>query len=118
MNYRITFSGLVGLALLALGSVAAPRAAAQDPIVTPIIVSEAAPIVAKVLTPKPKNTGMGKLEGYVMSANLAQITVRAKGDDLSIQSFSLNQDAAAKMQQIIDTLVQKRGEAAVMIRRQ
>ena len=75
MNVRFTLAGWSGLALLALGGLAAPRAAAQDPIITPIIVSEAAPIVAKVLTPKPKNTGLEKFEGYVMNANLAQITV-------------------------------------------
>lgn len=102
MNYRFTFAGLCGLALLALGGVAAPRAAAQDPILTPIIVSEAAPIVAKVLTPKPKNTGTVKFEGYVTNANLAQITVRGKSDELSIQSFALSQDAAAQMQKVID----------------
>lgn len=102
MNYRFTFAGVCGLALLALGGVVAPRAAAQDPILTPIIVSEAAPIVAKVLTPKPKNTGMVKFEGYVTNANLAQITVRGKSDELSIQSFALSQDAAAQMQKIID----------------
>lgn len=102
MNRRFTLAGLGGLALLALGGIAAPRAAAQDPIVTPIIAAEAAPIVAKVLTPKHKDTGTQKFEGYVMNANLAQITVRAKGNDLGIQSFALNQDVSAKMQKIID----------------
>ena len=102
MNKRFAFAGLGGLALLALSGVAVPRAAAQDPIVTPIIVSEAAPIVAKVLAPKPKNVGTEKFEGYVMNANLAQITVRAKGNDLGIQTFALNQDVSAKMQKIMD----------------
>ncbi|HTZ34227.1 MAG TPA: hypothetical protein VMH31_17325 [Methylomirabilota bacterium] len=102
MNVRFTLAGWSGLALLALGCFVAPRAAAQDPIITPIIASEAAPIVAKILTPKPKNTGLEKFEGYVMNANLAQITVRAKGNDLGIQTFALNQDVSAKMQKIID----------------
>jgi hypothetical protein len=31
-----------------------------------------------------------------------QVTVRAKGNDMAIRSFSLSQPAAAKMQQIID----------------
>jgi len=88
--------------LLALGAVAAPRAAAQDPIITPIIAAEAAPIVSKIVTPKPKNTGLSKFEGYVMNANIAQVTVRAKGNDLGIQTFALNQDTASKMQKIID----------------
>jgi|SRR5215471_17975629 len=102
MNCRFTLAGLGGLALLALGTVAAPRAAAQDPIITPIIAAEAAPIVSKIITPKPKNTGLSKFEGYVMNANIAQVTVRAKGNDLGIQTFALNQDTAAKMQKIID----------------
>jgi len=102
MSKRFAFAGLGGLALLALSGVSAPRVAAQDPILTPIIVSEAAPIVAKVLTPKPKNVGTEKFEGYVMNANLAQITVRAKGNDLGIQTFALTQDVSAKMQKIMD----------------
>ncbi|HVM75351.1 MAG TPA: hypothetical protein VMT75_06875 [Candidatus Saccharimonadales bacterium] len=102
MNKRFAIAGLSGLALLALSGLNAPRAAAQDPIVAPIIAAEAAPIVAKVLTPKPKDTGTEKFEGYVMNANLAQITVRAKGNDLGIQTFALNQDVSAKMQKIID----------------
>jgi hypothetical protein len=102
MNKRFAFAGLGGLALLALGTVATPRAAAQDPILTPIIVGEVEPIVTKVLTPKPKNTGLGKFEGYVMHANAAQITVRAKGNDLGIQTFALNQNVSTQMQKIIE----------------
>ena len=102
MRRRFAFAAWSGLALLALGDAAVPRAAAQDPILTPIIVSEAAPIVAKIVTPKHKDSGTPKFEGYVMNANLAQITVRAKGNDLGIQTFVLNQDTAAKMQKIID----------------
>jgi len=102
MNKRFTLAGFGGLALLALGTVASPRAAAQDPILTPIIVGEVAPIVTKVITPKPKNTGLGKFEGYVMHANAAQITVRAKGNDLGIQTFALNQNVSAQMQKIIE----------------
>jgi hypothetical protein len=37
-----------------------------------------------------------------MHANIAQITVRAKGNDLAIRTFPLSPDAAAKMQQIVD----------------
>jgi hypothetical protein len=37
-----------------------------------------------------------------MHANIAQITVRAKGNDLAIRTFPLSQAAAAKMQQIVD----------------
>jgi hypothetical protein len=46
--------------------------------------------------------GLGKFEGYVMHANIAQITVRAKGDDMSLETFSLSQEASAKMQAIVD----------------
>jgi hypothetical protein len=92
--------------LLSLG---ASRAAAQDPILTPIIVNEvapmvvdeAAPIIVK-LAPKPKQTGLQKYEGYIVHANIAQVTVRAKGNDLGIQTFPLNPDVAAKMQKIVD----------------
>ena len=102
MNSRIRSAGFGALALLAIGIVATPRAAAQDPIVTPIIAAEAAPIISKIVTPKPKNPGTQKFQGYVMHANNAQITVRAKGDDLGIQTFPLNEDVSAKMQKIID----------------
>jgi ribosomal protein L18 len=37
-----------------------------------------------------------------MNANIAQITVRAKGDDLAIRTFPLSEAVAAKMQQIVD----------------
>jgi len=77
-------------------------AAAQDPIVTPIIVDTAATIIVNAIKPKPKATGQVKFEGYVQHANIAQITVRAKGNDLSIQTFPLSEAASAKMQQIID----------------
>jgi hypothetical protein len=45
---------------------------------------------------------VAKFEGYVMNANIAQITVRAKGNDLAIRTFPLSEAVAAKMQQIVD----------------
>jgi|SRR3974377_370644 len=102
MNRRFASAGFLALALLAIGMVATPRAVAQDPIVTPIIAAEAAPIISKIVTPKPKNPGTQKFQGYVMHANNAQITVRAQGNDLGIQTFPLNPDVSAKMQKIID----------------
>jgi len=96
------FAGLCALGIIALGTLSAPRAAAQDPILTPIIVSEAAPIIVNAVKPKPKPYGTVKFEGYVMHANAAQVTVRAKGNDLAIETFALSQPVAAKMQQIID----------------
>ena len=102
MKRMLQFAGLGALGIIALGTLATPRARAQDPILTPIIVSEAAPIVVNAVKPKPKPTGTVKFEGYVMHANVAEVTVRAKGDDLAIQTFALSQPVAAKMQQIID----------------
>ena len=102
MKRMLQFVGLGAIGIIAFGTLATPRARAQDPILTPIIVSEAAPIVVNAVKPKPKPTGTVKFEGYVMHANLAEVTVRAKGDDLAIQTFALSQPVAAKMQQIID----------------
>ena len=102
MKRMLQFAGLGALGIIALGTLATPWARAQDPILTPIIVSEAAPIVVNAVKPKPKPTGTVKFEGYVMHANVAEVTVRAKGDDLAIQTFALSQPVAAKMQQIID----------------
>jgi hypothetical protein len=102
MKKRFTISAICGLALMAMGTIGASRAAAQDPILTPIIVSEVAPIVVQTLTPKPKPVGIQKFEGTVVHANVAQITVRAKGNDLGIQTFALDQATADKMQKIVD----------------
>jgi len=78
-----------------------PRAQAQTPAtVVPIVLDTAVPIVVNAIKPKP--TGLSKFEGYVMHANIAQITVRAKGNDMAIQTFALSPQASAKMQAIID----------------
>jgi hypothetical protein len=100
------FAGVSALGLLALGS-SAPRVCAQDPIITPIIAGEVAgevaPIVAKVITPKPKQpAGTIKFEGFYLNGNSVQVTLRARGDDKSIQTFALTEDTSAKMQKIID----------------
>jgi len=88
---------------LILGTMGVSRAVAQDPIVTgPIIASEVAPIIVAAVKPKPKPTGLSKFEGTVMHANSVQITLRAMGNDLSIQTFPLGEAASAKMQLIID----------------
>jgi hypothetical protein len=96
---------LVGIAALGLGTLStlgASKASAQDPILTPLIVDTAATMVVSAVTPKPKDVGLVKFQGFVMNANAAQVTVRAKGNDMAIRSFSLSQPAATKMQQIID----------------
>jgi hypothetical protein len=87
--------------LLAWAAITVSPVAAQDPII-PIVVDTAVPIIVKALKPAPLPEGQQKFEGFVMNANTAQITVRAKGDDLAIRTFSLSEQAAAKMQQIID----------------
>jgi len=87
--------------MLAAAGVFCPPAAAQVPApAVPIIVDTAVPIVVSAVKPKP--TGLAKFEGFVMNSNIAQITVRAKGNDLGIRTFSLSEAAAAKMQQIVD----------------
>jgi hypothetical protein len=99
MKTLIPFATKLMPAIL-LGALCCVSAKAQDPVVTPIVTSIAEPIIVKALTPKP--SGLAKFEGFVMNANTAQITVRAKGDDLSIQTFALSEQASAKMQQSID----------------
>jgi hypothetical protein len=96
------FRQAAGWSLLALALAAfwCSPAAAQDPVLTPVIVDAAVPIIVNAVKPKP--TGLAKFDGFVMNANSAQITVRAKGNDLTIQTFTLSQEAATKMQQTID----------------
>jgi hypothetical protein len=89
--------------MLASAGVFSAPAAAQGPATVPIIIADtAAPIVIAAVKPKPKPTGLGKFEGFVMHANNAQITLRAKGNDMGVRTFPLAQNASTKMQQIID----------------
>jgi hypothetical protein len=97
-------SGLLLAGLLAAGCFGASRAAAQDPILTPILVGTAVdtavPIIVNAVKPKP--TGLAKFQGYVMHATNAQVTVRAKNNETAIQTFALTGTATAKMQELID----------------
>jgi hypothetical protein len=97
MRSKIAGTGLAAtLALLC-----SPGARAQGPeVLAPIVVNTAVPIVVNAVKPKP--SGLAKFEGFVMNANIAQITVRAKGNDMSIQTFTLSEAAATRMQQTID----------------
>ncbi len=91
----LVFAGLCGV----------PVEAQTPAQVAPVIVDTAVPIIVNTvdaLKPKPKATGVGKFEGYVMHANIAQITVRAKGNDMSLQTFPLSQKASSRMQSIVD----------------
>lgn len=95
--------GGVGLGALVMAGLCGAPARAQSPAtVAPIVVDTAVPIIVNTLKPKSKTAGLGRFEGYVVNANLAQITVRAKGNDMSLESFALSQQVAAKMQTIID----------------
>jgi hypothetical protein len=90
----------IGLALVAAGPGWVP-ARAQDPVVTaPIVADLAVPLVVNAVKPKP--SGLAKFEGFVQNANTAQITVRARGNDMSLRTFTLSDQASAKMQQTID----------------
>jgi len=101
MTKALTCVGLGVAGLCALAFLAPVRAAAQDPILTPVIVGETAPIVVKAVTPKAK-PGTQKFQGYVINANSVQVTVRARDNAMKIQTFTLNETTAAKMQKIID----------------
>jgi hypothetical protein len=91
------------LATLLLAGFGACTARAQDPTtIIPIVTDLTRPIVMTGTKPQTTPTGLAKFEGYVMHANIAQITVRALGNDLAIQTFPLSQAASQKMQQIID----------------
>jgi len=91
---------------LVLAGLCGASVQAQTPAqVAPVIVDTAVPIIVSTvdaLKPKPKATGLGKYEGYVMHANIAQITVRAKGNDMALQTFPLSQQASSRMQSIVD----------------
>jgi hypothetical protein len=102
MKALAKIAGLGFLALMMAGLSSAPARAQVPAVVTPIVVDTAVPIIVNAIRPKPKNVGLGKFEGYVMHANIAQITLRAKGDDMSLETFSLSQEASAKMQTIVD----------------
>src|SRR5438132_12668381 len=109
---RFAKIGWLGLPLmLAASGVFSAPAGAQTPVTVPIIVAEtAAPIIVNAVKPKPKTTGLDKFEGFVMNANSAQITVRAKGNDLTIRTFPLTQAASEKMQNSIYKCVYQYGD--------
>jgi len=92
----------VGLGILLAGISAAPVRAQLPAAAAPIIVDTAVPIVVNAVKPKPKNVGLVKFEGYVQNANIAQITVRAKNNETSLQTFTLSQAMSQKMQTIVD----------------
>src|SRR5580698_1723260 len=106
MKAQIKFAGLSAAALVMAGIFSAP-VRAQVPVPVPevvksILVDPAVPIVVNTIKPKSKTEGLGRFDGYVMHANIVQITVRAKGNDMSLQTFALSERASAEMQTIVD----------------
>jgi hypothetical protein len=102
MKTLTKIAGLSAAALAMAGIFGAPVKAQSPATVAPIVVDTAVPIIVNAIKPKPKYVGLGKFEGYVMNANIAQITVRAKGNDMSLQTFSLSEQASTQMQTIVD----------------
>ena len=94
---------VLGLPTLVMAGLFSAPVRAQTPAtVAPIVVDTAVPIIVSAVKSRSKTVGLGKFEGYVMHANVAQITVRAKGNDMSLETFALSQVAASKMQTIVD----------------
>jgi len=99
----VSQSALLRAALAAgLVALAGSAANAQVPASVAIpVIETAVPIVIGTLKPN-KGPQPPKFEGTVVNATIAQITVRARGNDMAIQTFPLAPDASAKMLQIID----------------
>jgi len=89
---------LRGVLAAAFISLAAAAANAQVP--APVV-EAAVPIIVETIKPH-KGPQPPKFEGTVINATVVQITVRAKGNDMAIQTFPLAPEASAKMLQIID----------------
>ena len=94
-------TALLSLPALMLAGLSCSTASAQDPSVVVPVVETAVPIIVNTIKPK-RAEGLAKFEGTVTNATIAQITVKAKGNDMSIRTFSLAPAAATKMQQTID----------------
>lgn len=99
----VSQSALLGAALAAgLVVLAGSAANAQVPVPAAVpVIETAVPIVVATLKPN-KGPQPPKFEGTVVNATVAQITVRAKGNDMAIQTFPLAPDASARMLQIIE----------------
>jgi hypothetical protein len=101
MKFVLQSALLRGALSAGLIASAAASVKAQVPASVAIpVIETAVPIV--VATLKPNRAQPPKFEGTVVNATVAQITVRAKGNDMAIQTFPLAPDASAKMLQIID----------------
>ena len=92
---------LLGLPALVLAGLSCPIVLAQTPAEVVPVIDTAVPIIVNTVKPKPLPNGIAKFEGTVMNATSAQITVKAKGDDMAIRTFALSPAASAKMQETI-----------------
>src|SRR6266446_8940371 len=91
-------------AALAAGLIALAGSAANAQVPASVaipVIETAVPMVIGTLKPN-KGPQPPKFEGTVVNATIAQITVRAKGNDMALQTFPLAPEASAKMLQIID----------------
>ena len=91
----------LSLPALVLAGLSCSTASAQDPSIVIPVVETAVPIVVNTIKPKPLPNGIAKFDGTVMNATTAQITVKAKGDNMTIRTFALAPAASAKMQEMI-----------------
>ena len=91
----------LSLPALMLVGLSCSTASAQDPATVIPVIDTAVPIVVNTIKPKPLPAGIAKFDGTVMNATSAQITVKAKGDDMAIRTFALAPAASTKMQQTI-----------------
>ena len=102
MKMLTKFAVPLGLGIFAASLGVATVRAQVPAAAAPVIVDTAAPIIVNAIKPKPKNVGLGKFEGFVQNANIAQITLRAKDNETSLQTFTLSKEMSAKMQAIVD----------------
>jgi hypothetical protein len=94
MKWIAQHAWVIGVAAAACGvfcGIGAPPARSQESANT------SKPIPVKTVKTKP-----AQFEGTVMHANIAQITVRGKENELAVRTFRLSPQAAEKMQQIIN----------------
>lgn len=97
MKLAVHFGAKHAIALALLMGIGGAAAKAQDP----VVVATTAVAVIQAIKPK-KQPPMPKFEGTVMNSNNILITVRGKENELAVRTFTLSEDAAAKMQKIID----------------
>ena len=97
MKLAVHFGVKHALALAVLMGMSGTAAMAQDP----VVIGTAAAIAVQTIKPK-KQSPFPKFEGTVMNSNNVLITVRSKENELAVRTFTLSEEASAKMQKLID----------------